>query len=291
MNFTIKQGRFEGPYHKLLEMIESRKLSINEISLAQIADEYIAYIKTLKQNNSNNIDKNSLIDTQQESEKDVNDNKDDVSQFIVVASTLILVKAKSLLPSIEYSKEEKEEINNLEYKLLLYKVMIDGARQIKNIWHKSKYARAKSKITNVVFAPGNVKNITLQSISILTIVKLPHIERLRNVAVQQAVKIEHVIEGILNHMQNIYSKFFLSNKHEHSHKEEYIFTFKDVANHINDKYTILKNKINMNDKKSYTIVSFLAILDMIRNGIVTAENKEKDIHISFNKYKKSVDNA
>ena len=113
MSFTIKQGRFEGPYHKLLEVIESRKLSINEISLAQIADEYIAYIKTLKTNNLSNID------------------KDDISQFIVVASTLMIIKARSLLPSIEYSKEEKDEICNLEYKLMLYKVLTEGVKEIK----------------------------------------------------------------------------------------------------------------------------------------------------------------
>jgi chromatin segregation and condensation protein Rec8/ScpA/Scc1 (kleisin family) len=40
--FIIKQGRFEGPYTKLLELIENRKLSISEISLAAVTDEYIA---------------------------------------------------------------------------------------------------------------------------------------------------------------------------------------------------------------------------------------------------------
>ncbi len=243
MSFTIKQGRFEGPYHKLLEMIENRKLSINEISLAQIADEYIAYIKTLNEAN-----------------------KDDISQFIVVASTLMIIKAKSLLPAIEYSREEKAEINNLEYKLLLYKVLMDGSKEIKKVWHKSKWSRARSKIHNIIFSPGNIKSITLQSISILTIVKLPHLERLRNVAVQQAIKIEHIVEDILSHM-----------------KESPLFNFKDIAINIYNKYKDVKNKINensknynINDRKAYTIVSFLAILDMIRNGLIEAENKNGD---------------
>lgn len=260
MSFTIKQGRFEGPYHKLLELIENRKLSINEISLAQIADEYISYIKTLNEAN-----------------------KDDISQFIVVASTLMIIKAKSLLPTIEYSKEEKAEINNLEYKLLLYKVLTDGSREIKKVWHKSKWSKARSKIHNIIFSPGNIKSITLQSISILTIVKLPHLERLRNVAVQQAIKIEHIVEGILDHMRNITNNFslnLLTNNEENNNRN--LFNFKDMANHIYDKYKDLKdklnstNKIEANNKKSYTIVSFLAILDMIRNGLIEAENKNGD---------------
>ncbi len=270
MSFTIKQGRFEGPYHKLLELIENRKLSINEISLAQIADEYISYIKSLKEStNESNIN-----------------NKDDISQFIVVASTLMIIKAKSLLPTIEYSREEKAEINNLEYKLLLYKVLVDGAREIKKVWHKSKWSKARSKISNIVFSPGNIKSITLQSISILTIVKLPHLERLRNVAVQQAIKIEHIIEGILDHMRNITNNFSLNlstNNEENNNRN--LFNFKDMANHIYDKYKDLKdklnstNKIEANNKKSYAIVSFLAILDMIRNNILVAENKNGDIEI------------
>ena len=63
MEFTLKLDRFEGPYTKLLDLIESKKLSITEISLAAVADDYIAYIKTLDQKN--------VID---------------ISQFILVAS-------------------------------------------------------------------------------------------------------------------------------------------------------------------------------------------------------------
>ena len=41
----------------------------------------------------------------------------DISQFISVASTLMLIKAKSLFPTISYSGEEKETVSNLEKKL------------------------------------------------------------------------------------------------------------------------------------------------------------------------------
>ena len=104
MTFTVKQNKFEGPYHKLLELIEARKLLISEFSLAEIADDYISYIQSIE-------------------EKE----KGDMSQFIVVASTLMLIKAKSLLPSIEYTNEEKKDISELESKLRLYKVLSDNS--------------------------------------------------------------------------------------------------------------------------------------------------------------------
>ncbi len=226
MSFTIKQGRFEGPYHKLLEMIEERKLSINEISLAAIADEYVAYAK-------------GLID-----------NKDDISQFIVVAATLMLIKAKSLLPVIEYTAEEKEEVANLEYKLNLYKILIDGSRELKRVWSKRSFARSRVKIYEIMFSPSNIKSITLQSVSILTMVRLPHFERLKSVAVAQVIKIEQVIDSILSHLQNN------------------ILSFKSIVD---------------NNLKIYKIVGFLAILDMIKNNIIEAEQNGDDIDINIKK--------
>ena len=245
MSFTIKQGRFEGPYYKLLELIESHKLSINEISLASIADEYVAYIKSLNQEN----------------------NKDDLSQFIVVASTLMLIKAKSLLPAMQYSKEEATEVANLEYKLSLYKTLISATKAFKDIWSdtKIKWSRDRMKIDEIVFTPGNIKNITLQSVSILTIVKLPHLERLKQVAVAQAIKIEHVIEHIKSYID----------RHIHSNEK---LNFKNLIDFIHDKINFNKeNKNNLYNKENsnlYKIVGFLAILDMIRNGLLDVEQSE-----------------
>ena len=45
--YTIKTHVFEGPLDALLALIEKRKLFINDISLAQVADNYIAYVKSL----------------------------------------------------------------------------------------------------------------------------------------------------------------------------------------------------------------------------------------------------
>ena len=115
-HFNVNLERFSGPYFKLIEMIEERRLSINEFSLSQITDEYISYIKELET----------------KKEKDIVD----ISQFISVASTLMLIKAKSLFPNIEYTEEEKKEVDNLEKKLELYKIMSLGAKHIHKIFDK-----------------------------------------------------------------------------------------------------------------------------------------------------------
>jgi hypothetical protein len=72
----IKSEIFEGPLDLLLSLIEKRKLLINEVSLAKITDDYIAHIQ--------NASEQSMRDQ---------------SNFILIASTLLLIKSKSLLPN------------------------------------------------------------------------------------------------------------------------------------------------------------------------------------------------
>lgn len=237
MTFILKQNKFEGPYHKLLEMIENRKLSISEFSLAQIADDYVTYIKSL-----------SEIE------------KGDLSQFIVVASTLMLIKAKSLLPNIEYTTDEKKEISELESKLRLYKVLQDATKALTKSWNKEKSIinKTRSKIDEQVFAPGKLTQELLQSVSILTIVKFPKIERLRNVAVLQAIKLEDVIDNILKRIQ-IASEFTLKS-----------FAL-DMGSVSGDKESS-QNKIK--EIKANIIVSFLAILTLIKDSKLSANQDE-----------------
>jgi len=72
--FNIQQGEFEGPLEVLLDLIEKKKLSINEVSLKDVADGYIKHLEEL-----------SNIPVGQ------------TAHFLLVASTLLLLKSISLL--------------------------------------------------------------------------------------------------------------------------------------------------------------------------------------------------
>lgn len=99
-NFSIKLPVFEGPFDLLLFFIERDELDIHNIPIAQIADDFLAYIHQM----------NAL-------------NMELASEFIFVAATLMRIKAKMLLPRIELD-ENGNEIDlkqNLIEKLLEYK--------------------------------------------------------------------------------------------------------------------------------------------------------------------------
>ena len=208
----------------LLELIERRKLSITEITLVDVADEYIAYIKTLEQKN--------IVD---------------ISQFIVVASTLMLMKAKSLLPGVVYTEDEEKQVHDLEYKLELYALLVKASRNIRSMYDKNNlYSRPYSIPKNVIFfvPDSRVSSILLQSIVSLTLRSFILPKMLAKVAVEQAMRIENVIKKLLERI-----------------KSSQGFSLQSLAG-------ITTNK---DDQKKLLIVNFIALLELLRTGTVAVE--------------------
>jgi len=107
IEFTTE--KFSGPLGLLLSLIESEELDITEVSLAKIADDYIAYIR---------------------SAQDIN--PEELADFLVIAAKLLFIKSKALLPYL-YSGEEEEEINDLERQLRMYKEFVAASQKIKEL--------------------------------------------------------------------------------------------------------------------------------------------------------------
>jgi segregation and condensation protein A len=98
--YTIKLPQFEGPFDLLLFFIERDELDINNIPIAKITDDFLEYIRHIE---SLNIDL--------------------ASEFIVVAATLMRIKAKMLLPrkAVDEEGNEIDPREELVQKLLEYK--------------------------------------------------------------------------------------------------------------------------------------------------------------------------
>lgn len=94
--FFVRIGDFEGPFDLLLNLISKHKLEVTELALHLVTDEFIAYIKS------------------QGSEWSL----DEASSFLVVAATLLDLKAARLLPSGEV--EDEEDLALLEARDLLF---------------------------------------------------------------------------------------------------------------------------------------------------------------------------
>ncbi|PIR88185.1 MAG: hypothetical protein COU10_00540 [Candidatus Harrisonbacteria bacterium CG10_big_fil_rev_8_21_14_0_10_45_28] len=99
MSFEVRTEQFNGPMHKLLELIESKEMDVAQVSLAQVTGDFIAYVEQMNEGVSSVI----------------------LSEFVVVASRLLLIKSKILIPNLEFSEEEEADIADLERRLKIYR--------------------------------------------------------------------------------------------------------------------------------------------------------------------------
>ena len=105
----VKLNVFEGPLDLLLHLIEKNKVQIFDIPIVTITDQYIEYI--------NNMEEEDL---------------DVMSEFLVMAATLIRIKSKMLLPKDEeVSEEEEDPRDELVRRLLEYKMYKYAACELK----------------------------------------------------------------------------------------------------------------------------------------------------------------
>jgi segregation and condensation protein A len=147
MTYTIRTTHFEGPFDLLLFFIERDELDIYDIPIAKITDDFLAYIREME---SLNIDL--------------------ASEFILVAATLMRIKAKMLLPRKELD-EQGNEIDPrqelvqrlLEYRR--YKEVIDDLRAFEDRRAQSmtrgNVADELQKIANEALADAELESLTL----------------------------------------------------------------------------------------------------------------------------------
>ena len=111
MSYTVKLPVFEGPFDLLLHLISKRELDIYEVSLAQITEDYLDTIKAM-------------------TELDL----EIATEFLVVAATLIEIKAARLLPGPPLDDEDAlliSERDLLIVRLLEYKAFKEAAEAIR----------------------------------------------------------------------------------------------------------------------------------------------------------------
>ncbi len=233
--YTVKAGGFEGPLSLLLDLIEKRKLFVNEISLAEVTSDYINYVKALPSMNMH-----------------------DVTAFIVVASTLILIKSRSLLPNLNLTPDEEEKIVDLEARLRLYQVIKDASVFVKERFGKQLiYLSPERSWNEPIFSPDPALNLmNLYNAGQDVLARIPKKEILPEVNIKKVVSIEEMISDLTERIQTAMN-----------------MSFKDFAKHPNPE--------NAKEEKVYMIVSFLAMLELVRGGIldVLQENTFDDMKI------------
>lgn len=219
--YTVKTTVFEGPLDLLLDLVTKRKLFVNDVSLSQVTDDFMHYIESHE-------------------EFPIGES----AEFIVVASTLMLIKSRSLLPMIKLTDEEEESIHDLENRLVIYARVKELASGLKNIFGKQIiFEKTPSKNPPIVFSPDSktdTKNILLALERVLQ--SLPKKEVLPKVLVKKVISLEEMIERLADRISK--------------------------ANKINFKdFHATKGALTY-EKKVSIIIGFLAMLELVKRGAI-----------------------
>lgn len=232
-DYQVKTEVFEGPLDLLLDLVEKRKLFINEISLAQVADDYIAHLRQFEK---------MPVDF--------------VSNFLIVASTLVLIKSKSLLPSLDLTPEETQDINELERRLKELQRMRELAVHVKQLFGVNvSFPKGQTRAREQVFAPSEeISNNNIFTAILDVIAHFPKKVSLPKVVVKKVISLEEMMDRLTDRITSNLKMSFRE--------------FAGVGK---------EEKVNV-------IVSFLAMLELVKQGVIAVSQMANgsDIEIETN---------
>lgn len=228
--FSVNTSQFQGPLETLLDLIEARKMPVSEVSLIQVTDAYLSYIEQLPEL--------PLGET---------------AQFILVASTLLLIKSRSLLPTLGLTEEEKESVEELERRLKRLKIFRDASKLLRAVWGASPLLLAqRAPEKPPVFSPAETSIPKLHAALNRVIATIPKPERRTETSVAPVLALEDVIVRLRTRLTSAFRT-----------------RFSDVVRNAKDKGEV--------------IVYFLAMLELVRSGSasVTQDRLFEDITIEL----------
>ena len=200
--YSIKIENFEGPLDLLMHLIEKNKMDIMDIKISIITDQYLDYLKKMQEMNL-----------------------EVTSEFIVMASKLIYLKSKSLLPSLVIENEEDDEFDLVkllvEYKK--YKEYTYTLKERMDIYHKRFY-KLPSKVDlpkaelQEEFSPEEIPNVYKSFLDRERLKKNLQADNIKKLAISEKytvqAKIREIIRVLLKKPKFVFNKLFNVKKQE-----------------------------------------------------------------------------
>lgn len=171
----IKLAQFTGPLDLLLNLINEQKLSITEIALSQVTEQYFNYLNKLEENRP-----------------------EELADFLVIATKLVYLKSRQLIPQLT---PEEDEGLSLAEQLKMYKRYLDAGKVLESMWTNGLlgYGRIEPPIKPDGFIlPVNAKLDDLKNTFNQLLKRLKPIRPLPQALIDRAVTVKDRIDTIYN---------------------------------------------------------------------------------------------
>lgn len=197
---TLEQ--FQGPLDLLLSLIEEEKMVITDIALSRVTEQFFEYLNKLEEKNPAEL-----------------------ADFLVVASKLVFLKSRHLLP---YLYPEAEEGPSLADQLKLYQRYADASKVVLRLWERGSvsYPRVEPPIPVEGFVmPLNATTDRLKDAFLWLLKRLKPMVALPQVAIDRTVSVKQKIESIFQALQKIKKMHFGDVVGQAGNRTEVIVTF------------------------------------------------------------------
>lgn len=247
---NLKLESFEGPYDLLFHLIEKNKIDIYDIPIAQLTEQYIEYIDTFSM-----------------------DDMDSLSEFILMTATLIEIKSKLLLPkTISETEDNVDPRDELVSKLIEYKKY----KSIVNVFHeysiladKIYFKEEEEQLLDRLDIFENKEKIdTGEILGNITIQNLYDI--FIKVLDRKDLKTDKVRSSF-----NSVTKDSFTIEEKQEHIKNLLFLYKEIS---------FKNIFSKTSLKIEKVVTFLALLELIKINFVTIIQEKIFDEILIKKY-------
>ena len=208
--YEIKIDNFEGPLDLLCHLIDKNKMNIYDINLSEITDQYLEYLKQME--------KLKL---------------EIASEFLVMASTLLYIKSKKLLPKQEDEEEEISEdelvrriIEYKKYKEIINTLKKDYEKNAGRIYKTLEYIELPKQKLNTNFESDLIPSIYSKVIQVNKEKKNKNADNIEKIAITDkftvASKVKEMFKVLIKQKSFIFNKLFSLKKHQ---KQEVVTAF------------------------------------------------------------------
>lgn len=236
-DYQIETEGFSGPLDLLLRLVDREELDITRLSLSQVADDFLSEMEERK------IELAEL------------------AEFLLIASQLILIKSKALLPLFQFTPEEEAEIGDLEERLKEYRLFKEA----------SLILREKLAEKKVFFAREGEKR-----------------EAVKNQFVDPKISLKE----LKNHWENVLEKNSPGEKLEERVLEE-IVTLEEKIFHLKSSLEgrmrmAFRESVQEAQNKIEVVVTFLAMLELVKRKVIFVSQEQNFGEIILERNKKLI---
>lgn len=253
-DFHLDLDNFSGPFDLLLSLIAKHKLDVTEVALAHVTDEFIAYLRHVRES----VTGDELVAHNPQKNLGL------ASEFLVVAATLLDLKAARLLPAHE--QDDEEAIALLEARDVLFAKLLQyrAYRQLAQVFDERLHAQQQFVPRSVALEPQFASALP----ALVWTLSPQRLHQLAERALTEqaseppkpAVRVDHLHGSAVTLDTETPHILRVLNTSERGSA-----TFHELIGDVTDRLVI--------------VVRFLALLELFRTGIITLSQDSRDSHL------------